>query len=176
MEAHSSKPSALSILLLSSIHLLRRGACAPYTTDLRHLRNQTERSILSLLCKFLHDRLRILFCCFFGIVLFIFSEAHLSITDGYLYVIKFYCYEKSTKLWPLQKNEFVKFYPSQYMPPTQRWAKWQSTTFYLYINLRHVMSAILFILKKCRMERLHFFLRTLEKSRYRPRCFFTLKK
>ncbi len=56
----------------------------------------------------------------------------------------------------------------------QRWAKWWSTTLYLYINLRHVMSATAFTLKKKLGSRGYtFFLRTLEKSRHRPRCFFT---
>jgi hypothetical protein len=40
----------------------------------------------------------------------------------------------------------------------QRWAKWRSTTLDLNINLRHVMSATSFTQKKCRIERLHFFL------------------
>jgi hypothetical protein len=41
-------------------------------------------------------------------------------------------------------------------------------------STRH-FGDIVYIFKKCRIERLHFFLRPLEKSRYRPRCFFTLK-
>jgi hypothetical protein len=44
----------------------------------------------------------------------------------------------------------------------QRWAKWRSSTFYLSLNLRH--------------DRSTYFLRPLEKSRYRARCFFTLKR
>ncbi len=93
-----------------------------------------------------------------------------------------------TILWwkKIENKSFKNIYKTIPIPPVkgsciihwqtgwgQRWAKWRSTTLYLYINLGQVMSVTSFTLIKTAGSRGYsFFLRTLENSRYRPQCFF----
>ncbi len=81
------------------------------------------------------------------------------------------------KQWRYVHNRFLILELPSWTCSGQRWAKWRSSTFYLYLYLWCDMSATSFTLKKG-YDRVvsAYYLRPLEKSRYRAQCFFTLKR